>query len=172
MFGSSIAKPAPAKKIANIDADQVATNQQATPVPYLLGRGRLPLHYIAPVYNKRTEKLTTQTGKDSSTTVGFVYFGDIAATVCCCGSRVPLAKLYKIIIESQVVWENTAGLDVGDPYSPVTIDGYGSGRLYAGTFNQPVDDLVLTPNSIVIPPGVDPRKTSTWPNGDDTKNIP
>jgi len=177
MFGSSVEAPPPEKKIANIDADQIATNQQAIPVPYVLGRRRLPLQYIAPVYNKRTEKVTAKTGKDSESTVGYVYFGDVASVICCVGSRVPLAKLYRIIIESQVVWENTTGLTIGDPYSPVTVTTYGSGRIYAGRFNQPVDTLVLTPISTTPPdpgtyPDFDPRKTSTWPGGDETENLP
>lgn len=172
MFGSTNAAPPPAKKIANIDANQLSTNQQAIPPPYVFGRRRVALHYIAPVYNKRTEKVTAQTGKDDSSTVGFIYYGDIAAVICCVGRRVPLAKVYRIIIESQVVWENAAGLTIGDPYSPITIEGYGAGRLYAGRMDQPVDTLVLTPNSTTIPPGVNPRKTSTWPNGDETKNLP
>lgn len=172
MFGSTAAAPPPQKKVANIDANSVSSNQQAIPVRYVLGRTRAELHQIAPIYNKRSEKVTATTGKDQTSTIGYIWYGDFAGIFCAVGRRVPLAKLYRIIFDSQVVWENLAGMAIGNPYSPVTVAKFGSGRIYAGWSDQPQDDLVLKPNATTIPAGVDPRNTGSWPNGDDTKNQP
>jgi len=172
MFGNTNAAKPIEKVPANIDADQVATNQQAIPVPYVLGWTRRALHYVAPVYNQKTEKVTAKTGKDESTTVGYVYFGDIAGIFCVVGRRVPLTKIRRIIIDSSIAWENVNGLVIADPYSPITVADYGTIRIYRGQSNQPLDTLVLTPTATTVPPGIDPRDTTTWPNGDETKNIP
>ncbi len=172
MFGSTAAAPPPEKKVANIDSDQVSSNQQAIPVRYVLGRTRAELHQIAPIYNKRSEKVTAKTGKDETATIGYIWYGDFAGIWCAVGRRVPLARLYKIIFDSQIVWESTSGLIVADPYSPVTVAEFGAGRVYGGRPTQPQDDLVLKPTATTIPPGVNPRDASGWPNGDETKNHP
>lgn len=173
MFGNTSTQAPPQKKVANIDANQTSSNQQTVPVRYVLGRTRSALHQIAPVYNKRSQKVTATTGKDQTSTIGYIWFGDVAGILCVCGRRVPLSKLYKFIFNSAIVWENDAGLSIGAPYSPFTIAGYGAGRIYPGRADQPQDDLVLKP---IGPPPDDPnfnpRITSTWPNGDDTKNHP
>jgi hypothetical protein len=170
MFGSSNAAPPPPKKLANIDADQTATNQQAIPVPYLAGRRRMALKYIAPAYNVRTEKVDVTTGKDQTSTVGYIYFGDIAG-IFCLGGRAKVNRMFRVIQDSSIVWEGNILAD-SDPYEPVTVPNLGLIRIYWGTPNQPTDNLVLTPISTTIPPGVDPRDTSTWPNGDYTAHIP
>jgi hypothetical protein len=172
MFGSSVAAPPTPKQPANIDADQVSTNQQAVPVPYVLGWARGALTFISPVYNQIAKKVTSTTGKSQTSTVGYVYFGDFGAIFCCAGRRVPLAKVRRIIIDSSIAWENTAGMAIAAPYSPITVADYGAIRLYPGTPTQPQDTSVLTPIATTVPAGVDPRDTSTWPNGDETTNLP
>lgn len=170
MFGSNTPAPAPQKKLANIDADQTATNQQAIPVAYLAGRQRLNFHYIAPAYNVRTEKVTVTTGKDQTSTVGYIYFGDMAGLLCL-GGRAKVNRVFRFIFESAIEWEGNVAAD-SDPYEPITVDARGLFRIYWGTPDQPVDTLVLTPISTTIPTGVDPRDTTTWPNGDYTMHQP
>lgn len=171
MFGSTnTATPAPKKKLANIDADQTATNQQAVPVAYLSGRRRIAPHFIAPAYNVKTVKVTATTGKDQTSTVGYIYYGSFAMIVCL-GGRAKVNHIYRFIFDSAIEWEGDVVAD-SDPYESITVDNRGVFRLYWGTPDQPVDDLLLTPISPTLPGGVDPRDTTTWPDGDYTARHP
>jgi hypothetical protein len=170
MFGTSNAAPPAPKKLANIDADQTSTNQQAIPVAYLSGRRRVNLHYIAPAYNVRTDKVTATTGKDQTSTVGYIYYGDLAGLFCL-GGRAKINHLFRLIFDSAIEWEGDIEADA-DPYEPVTVVNRGLFRIFWGTPTQPVDTLVLTPLATTVPPGVDPRDTTTWPGGDYTNKHP
>jgi hypothetical protein len=172
MFGQTVAAPPTPKQPANIDANQVSTNQQAVPVPYVLGWARGSLTFISPVYNQIAKKVKSTTGKSQTSVVGYIYYGDFGAVWCCVGRRVPLAKIRRIIIDSSIAWENTAGMTIASPYSPITVADYGAIRIYPGGAAQPQDDLVLKPTATTVPPDVDPRDTFTWPNGDETTNKP
>jgi hypothetical protein len=164
-------QPAPEKKVLNIDADQTNTNQQAIPVPYMAGRNRVAIQYIAPVYNQVNKPVKTQVGKGDSQTTGYTYYGDFAGLICM-GGRVPLAKIFKQIVDSEIAWHNDAGLDLGtDAAVPVTVDKYGQTYLYSGTENQAIDPHVLTPKGVTpTTVGYDPRDPTTWPGGDDETN--
>jgi hypothetical protein len=170
MFGSTNATPPKAKKLANIDADQTASNQQAIPVRYISGRRRVALHYIAPAYNVRTEKVTVTTGKDQTSTVGYIYYGDLAGLLAL-GGRAKINHLFRLIFDSAIEWDGDIAAD-SDPYEAVTVINRGLFRILWGTTAQPVDDLVLTPISPTLPGGVDPRDTTTWPGGDWTNKHP
>lgn len=167
MFGNSNNKPPPAKKIANIDENQVNTNQQAIPVPYMAGRQRVALIWAAPVYKPVTQRVTTTVGKGEEQTTGYIYFGDVFGIICMAG-RVRLAKLFRHILESEIAWENEAGLVLSSTATAVTITDRGQTWLYRGDPDQPLDPHVLTP--IGPPPGnedFDPRDPTTWPGGGD-----
>ncbi len=163
-FGSTVKTPTPPKKVLNIDADQVNTNQQAIPVPYLAGRQRVGLKFFTPVYDQINEPVKTETGKGESTTTGYIYYGSLAGLICM-GGRVRVTKLFKHIIDSEIAWRNDTGLAAGAaPSEPVSIDGYGSTWIYWGGPNQPVDPNVLTPiGPTPTNPGFNPRDESTWP---------
>ena len=157
------ATPPPAKKLANIDQDQVNTNQQLIPVPYMAGRQRVALIWVGPVYNPTTKKVQQKVSKGETQTVGYIYFGDIAGIICM-GGRVPLDKLFRHIIESEIAWENGAGLALSGGANPVTIKDRGQTWLYPGTADQPIDTHVLTPiGATPTTPGYNPRVPTTWP---------
>lgn len=174
MFGQTNSTPPPEKKLANIDADQTASNQQAIPVRYISGRRRVAFHHVAPAYNARTEKVTATTGKDETSTVGYIYLGDMAGLLAL-GGRAKVNHLFRLIFESAIEWEGDITAD-SDPYEPVTVTNRGLFRIHWGTATQPVDSLVLTPIGPYPDPGVypdfDPRKTETWPGGDYTSKQP
>jgi hypothetical protein len=155
------------KKVLKIDADQVNTNQIGMPVPYMAGRRRIALHYVAPVYNPRTEEITTDAGKGGEDQhAGWNYFGDLAGLIAI-GGRVPLAKLFRHIMESEIAWENEAGLALSASATAVSIVDRGQTWIYRGDRTQPIDSHVLTP--IGPPPGTpgfDPRDPTTWPGYD------
>jgi hypothetical protein len=172
MFGSTNPAPPPQKKLANVDADQLSTNQQAIAVRYIAGWSRVALHYIAPGYNHRKEKITATTGKNQTSTVGYNHYEDMAG-ILCLGE---IDRIQELIFDSNLEWDGDITAD-SDPYEPITVTDRGLFRLYWGRDDQPVDTLVLTPISTTYPdPGVypdfDPRKTGTWPDGDYTQRQP
>jgi hypothetical protein len=166
MLGSSNAAPPIKKSPFNIDANQLATAQQAICIPYIAGRRRVSLHYIAPAYNERAEKVTATTGKDQTNTVGYKYFSDIAGIF----GLGKFNRIFRLIFDSVIEWEGNIAAD-SDPYEPVTVSKRGVFYFYWGTPDQPVDAFVLTPIG-PLPPGVDPRDTTTWPGGDYTNKHP
>jgi hypothetical protein len=163
MFGNLSTQPSVPKTLANIDANQVNSNQSAVPVPYFAGTRRLPFNFIAPIYNPVSIKITQTTGKDQTSTVGYNYSGDVAGVLACVGNRVPLAQFTYFIFDSTIVWSGSVSFG-SDYYEPVTVTNFGLFRIYKGSASQPLDDLVLAPIG-ALPPGVDPRDTTTWPNG-------
>jgi hypothetical protein len=166
------ATPPPEKKLANIDENQVNTNQQLIPVPYMAGRQRVALIWIAPVYNPVTKKVEQKVGKGEKQTVGYIYFGDIAG-IPCMGGRAPLAKLFRHIIDSEIAWENSGGLSLSSGANPVTVKDRGQTWLYPGTADQPIDTHVLTPvGATPSDPGFNPRIPTTWPDSDLTTRHP
>jgi hypothetical protein len=167
----SLSTPAPKKQPFNIDANQTSTNQQAVPNVWFAGRRRVPFHWIAPDYNRRFEKIQGQTGKDQEGTVAQVLYQDLAATYGCAGKFRPFDGVRRLIHNSVIVWEGSINRDA-DFFEPITIDGYGSFYTYWGYPTQPRDAFVLTPISDTVPPGVETRDTTTFPNGDETQNHP
>lgn len=157
--------PKQPKKLLNIDADQTNTNQQAVPVPYMAGRQRVALTWIAPVYNQINKPIKTSAGKGDDQTTGYTYYGDFAGVICM-GGRVPLAKIFKQIVDSEIAWKNDSGLALGSVPTPITVPKYGQTYVYPGTVDQPIDTYVLTPNGPKpTTPGFDPRDPTTpgWP---------
>ncbi len=171
MFGQTTAQPAPAKPVANIDANTIATNQNTIPVPYFAGRCRLVTNYISPPYNIRDEPVTQKTGKDTTSTVGYTRYGDYATTLACVGRRLPIDSIHRIIKEGEIVWEGTITRDT-DFYEAITVTDFGVLRFYWGYPAQPRDAVITPIGAPPTDPGFDPRRTSTWPNGDRTANIP
>ena len=136
-----------------------------------MGARRLNV-YFAGLQPDRQKGHERRPAKRQTSTVGYIYFGDFGAVFCVVGRRVPLAAIRKIIIDSSIAWDGGNGLVIAAPYSPITVADYGAIRFYPGTSTQPQDDLVLKPTATTVPPGVDPRDTFTWPNGDETTNLP
>lgn len=163
-FGNTNAKPKKDKKVLNIDADQVNTNQVGLPVPYMAGRRRIALHYIAPVYNPKAQPVTTQVAKgEESQITGYDYSGDLVG-ILCCGGRVPIAKLFRVILESEIAWENPSGLALSASETAVSITDRGPTWIKRGDLTQAIDTHVLTaigPNPGT--PGFNPRDPNTWP---------
>lgn len=174
-FGLNTPKlPDPPKKLAGLDADLINTNQEAIPVPYFAGRRRIALKWHTPAYNQINEAIKTKTGKDSSTTTGWIYYVDLAGLICVTGRRVTLNRIFKHIVDNEDLWKNESGLVRDeDPYEPIAIPKFAATRVYWGGADQPVDTLVLTP---IGPrpgdPGFNPRVPSTWPNYDQTTQHP
>lgn len=172
-FGNTGKQPAKPKKVLNIDADQTNTNQEAIPVPYMAGRRRIALQFIAPVYNQVNKKITGQTGKGEEGTVGYVYYGDIMGLICM-GGRAALSMIWKQIVDSEIAWKNDAGVALGtDAPVSISVQKYGATYIYSGTPDQGIDTNVATPiGPAPTTPGFDPRDYTTWPDGDQTLRHP
>lgn len=168
-FGSTDRNTEKPKRLGNLDADRLNTNEEGKPVPVFSGRRLLPLQWIInSPYNVKTKKVKTDGGKAGDVDTGtYEYFWDIAGVLCMCGRR-PLKKIYKIVIDKEVAWENSAGLAFGSAeYLDITIPNRGLVRIYKGSQTQPPDTLILAPRGVrPSDPGFDPRDEQTWPDAD------
>jgi hypothetical protein len=64
IFGDGSKKPSPKPDLANVQQDEVATNQQATAIPLVMGTNKVALRWITPALNQWTKKApTTRPGK-------------------------------------------------------------------------------------------------------------
>lgn len=173
-FGVTANRPEEEAKPANIDAQQIATNEEGPPLTYFAGRARLKANYIAPAYNWDETEVKVATGKGTSSTVGHNYFADLAAIF----GHGPATKLYMVIIDSTVAWKSDTGMALtGDGYTPVTIPNWGDMRLYRGTPAQIKDTWVLQPRGAApdlgLYPDFDPRLPNTFPDSDSSaENTP
>jgi hypothetical protein len=153
-------QPATKKKFANINDDQINSNQQAVPVKYLAGRCYVGGDFISPAYNPRAQPIQTSTGKGQSSTTGFKYFCDFAL-VFCMGGRRPVDACYKVIVDSDIVWTGNVARTGSEDYDTITLPDFGTIHLYWGTETSPIDSNLLTPRG-VAGTGVD---TGTPPPG-------
>ncbi|MDR2462203.1 MAG: hypothetical protein LBD30_00270 [Verrucomicrobiales bacterium] len=164
LFGNTANQTSVDTRVAGIDSDDVNTNDEAVPVPYLAGRTRVALRWITPCYRWRATEVKTKTGKSSSSTIGYKYYADVAGAVC----LGVVDNLFKVWFDSELVWQGnlargeTAGVN---EFADFTIADWGVARIYWGSDTQPVDDLILTPSGPAPTyAGFDPRDVSTWPN--------
>lgn len=149
------------KSLGNITEDQLNSNQQGVPITYLAGRQYVAGQFMSPAYNVIHKPITTQTGKDSSSTTGYTDFADFALALCL-GGRQPLEKIFKVVVNAEIVWQNDSGLAFGAAeYVDITLPHFGQIRVYKGSFTQPVDTLVLGTRGTLTTE--DPRDLSTWP---------
>src|ERR1700731_2457890 len=158
----SAAQQAPTKSLGNINADNLNSNQQGIPIPYLAGRQLIAGLFMTPAYNVVHKPIKTQTGKGSSSTSGFTDFCDFGLALCM-GGRMPVSKIgANIAVNAEVVWKNNSLLSFGGAeYVDITLPNYGQIRIYRGSFTQPIDTLVLGTRGLVG--ALDPRDVGNWP---------
>jgi hypothetical protein len=158
------------KKYANINADQLNSNQQAVPVKYLAGRTYVAGDFLTPAYNPKAVPVKTQTGKSSSSTTGYKYFADFALLFCT-GGRHPVDSVHKVIVDSDIRWSGTISRVPGVDSEVITVDGLGPITLYWGTETQAIDSTLLTPRA-VAGGSTDPTDSTTWPENPATGGAP
>jgi hypothetical protein len=163
-FGTTVKQPKEKKSLGNISADQLNSNQQAVPIAYLAGRRYLAGQYISPAYNQVAKKVEQTTGKDETSTVGYIYYCDFAL-VFCMGGRRPVDAIYTVIVDSEIVWQG-AVVRGGSPFEDITVTGYGQLRIYWGSTTQPIDPTLLTRGAIPADPGFKKNDKSTWPTNE------
>jgi hypothetical protein len=161
-FGDTSAQQgAQKRKLANISDDAINSNQQSVPTKFLAGRALIAGDYISPAYNQRAEPIKTQTGKNQSSTTGHKYFASFAF-VFCMGGRHPVDAVYKVVVDSDIVW--TGNIVRGNGHKEViTVPNYGVIHLYWGDETQGIDNILLTPRSA---DAGDQQDTTTWDPND------
>jgi hypothetical protein len=103
-------QPRTPKKVANISGDDISTNQEAIPVPYLAGVNRIALQWMAPVYSPKAKPVKTGGSKLTDAQIsGYKYFGDLAGMVC----LGPIDVIYMIIIDNIIAWPSVTTVDAG-----------------------------------------------------------
>lgn len=134
--GSSKNLPAPAPVPLGIQEERVNTNEQARPIPYLAGKTRIGLTWISEAINQRADPVTTTTGgKGGGTyTSGYNYYASIAGLIC----WGPLDGIHAIYANGDLVWSGDVTRGAED-YVDITVENYGTARLYWGTATQAQD---------------------------------
>ena len=154
MMGGGGNMPATQPNPLGIQDNRGATNQQAVPVPYILGRQRIAVTWMSDPFDIKTTAVQAQSGKSSQTISGYNYRASIAALVC--GG--PVDQLLAVYMNGDLVW------GVAGPYVTVsaqrgvshpdfydfTIPNYGPVRFYWGTETQVVDPYLSQHNKTVI----------------------
>src|SRR5215470_13580525 len=168
-WGDTSAQPQEKKKFANINNDQVNSNQQAVPVKYLAGRTYIAGDYISPAYNPKAVPVKTQTGKDETSTTGYKYFCDFALMFCT-GGRRPVDAIYKVIVDADIRWSGNV-VRGGADYETIAVDGLGTLNIYWGSETQAIDATLLTPRG-VAGGSTDPNDSTTWPENPATGGAP
>lgn len=132
MFGSTKNVAAPDQKAYGVDVRRTATNEQARPLPYFAGLQRLGSTFLSSLCDVRTEEIREKVGK-SQRVVGHRYFASFALL----HARGPADKLFKILMDDEVVW--TGEVTRSSDYADITVEGRGTVRFYWGTATQTVD---------------------------------
>ncbi len=137
-------QPKEEKKFANISDDAVNSNQQGVPVKYLAGRNYVAGDYITPAYNPVADPVKTKAGKGSDEQItGYIYYADFAL-VFCMGGVHPVDAIYKIIVDSEIVW--SGAVERGDAASEIiTVPDFGTARIYWGNETQGINSTLLQP---------------------------
>lgn len=143
-FGGKAQIPTTPPKPAGLDSGDLATNEQAVPVPWHIGPRPCPLTWVVDkVYNQRTVEIRSKAGKGKSTVSGYEYYGDVAGI-----AGLGLAtKVTGIEVDNQMIWTGS----VARPDNPVHPDYWrthivttaGDFYVYWGRADQPVDDVLL-----------------------------
>jgi hypothetical protein len=160
-WGNTNAQPKQPKKFANISNDQVNSNQQAVPVKYLAGRRYVAGDYITPAYNPVAKPVKSTTGKNQTSTTGYLYFADFALLFCT-GGRQPVDAVYTVIVDSDIRWSGNITRGVAD-FEVITVPGLGTINLYWGSETQAIDATLLSPRTVALGGAGDPQDSTTWP---------
>jgi hypothetical protein len=166
------AQPVQPRKLANISGQDTASNQEAVIVPYASGTGKIALLWLNDFYNITPVDTSTGGGKKGvGDTSQRNYYGDIGGLVCVCPDDAPVDKLLNVFVNDEAAYRGPLTRTPGQHYASFTIPDFCQEcRIYWGTKDQPIDDLIFFPRQASVPPGVDPRDVSTWPALDENGN--
>src|SRR5215471_9281856 len=177
LWGNTANQQPKQRKFANISVDQINSNQQSVPVKYLAGRNYVAGDYITPAYNPKAVAIKSKTGKSESSTTGYKYYADFALMFCT-GGRRPVDAIYKVIVDSDIRWSSSSGvnrLQSGNPDREVIqVPNLGTLCIYWGSETQAIDNVLLAPRGIATGM-INPQDSTTWPEntgktGDTTFN--
>lgn len=148
MFGSSQKTAQP--EVAGTTEEDISTNQEALPVPYIAGERKVAVRWMTDVYNQYTVEVQVDTGKKGADKKGgggaagsgtYDYFGSLAGAVCVGQTD----ELVSIALDGKQVWALGNVYRESSPQPFVgTIPGYGVFHFYWGA-----EDQTLDPTSIL-----------------------
>jgi len=149
--------PSPTPAVMGVPRHRGATNQEARPVPFLMGKQRFGVTFISDKFAVTATAVTQQSGKDSNTVSGYNYYASIAALVC--GG--PVDEVYAIYLNGDLVWgiegpyataqltRGAAGSDTAD-FVDITMPKHGKVRLYWGTETQTYDPVLSENTTLTL----------------------
>ena len=147
--GSTDNLPVAPPRLANLNPSRVATIEQARSVPYIFGVARVGLTFLGEPFNVHQDPVYQETKKEPIQS-GFNNYGSFVALVGIGGVS---TRLYKVIIDDEVVWSGDISYSSSD-YQDVTVTGRGTLRFYFGTETQGIDsNLPLDGDGNPLHPG-------------------
>lgn len=139
--------PLASPKLANLSPSKTATIEQARPVPYLFGLVRVGVTFLGEPFNVHQDPVYQDTKKEPIQS-GFNNYGSFVALVGIGGTT---TRIYKVVIDDEVVWEGNIGYS--SDYQDITVTGRGVLRFYFGTETQTIDsNLPLDSNGDPLHP--------------------
>jgi hypothetical protein len=170
MFSASTETDPEPKSLGNIEANDLNSNQQIVPVAYLAGRRFIAGQSLTDVYNVTTKAVQSQTtkgGKGGSAGATYIDYGTFGLAFCM-GGRKPVEAVFRIVVNTDIVWESVDGVWFGGAeYVDITVENWGTVRIYKGSFTQGIDPRLVPRGPIPDPianPDFDRRRLNTWPN--------
>jgi len=139
MFGGSKKSAEPV--VAGTEEEEISTNQEAIPVPYIAGTRKVAVRWFTNVYNQFTKEIQVDMGKKGSKKGGtegsgtYEYYGSLAGAVC----LGQVDELVAIAVDGKQVWANPEGnanRETWPTHYQGTIPGYGMFHFYWGTDTQ------------------------------------
>lgn len=141
----------PEQRQFGLEEQRLPTNEQARPVPWLVGKRRIGVTWISNLFNALAEPVRQEVGKKSDPiTTGYNYFADVACLIC----HGPVDSVHAVYMDDELVWSGTLSRPAdGTNSTTITITGRGTCTLYWGTETQSIDPLLatLTAASVVAP---------------------
>lgn len=133
---SSPKTPAPDADLGGMQPQQVATIEQARPLPWFCGTARLPSVFLTDALQVKTVPVESKQGKGSSTIGQSVY-----AKFGLAHARGPVDKIWKIFCDNKAEWvgEVTRGSGPSAHYYDLLITTRAQIRFYWGTATQPAE---------------------------------
>lgn len=164
-FGAT-KQPTQKKRPFNINDVETSTNQENIPVPYIAGVAKCAVDWIAPIYNKTSQKADTGAAKEkggSGASQQKKWYGDIAGITNVCPDDAPNDAILYILVNDEIALKGPLSRAPGTHYVAFSIPKFSQAcRFYWGTKDQPIDDLILSPRTTALPAGGNPRDPDTW----------
>jgi hypothetical protein len=156
-FSAGNSQPAEAPQPLGIPRHRASSNQQARPVPYIMGKQRIGVTFMSDKFNVTAFPRTGSSGKGQSSISGYDYFAAIACLIC--GG--PIDAIYAVYLNGDLTWgangpyaapiatRGAAGTSTAD-FVPLNIPLNAAALLYWGTETQQLNGVLAQNTTLTL----------------------